>query len=195
MSSRSSSDVSALILAGGKATRFGGIAKHELVVDGRTIFERQVSVLAPRVAEILVSSPRDIDGYRTVRDEHQGIGPLAGIAAGLAACTTPWLLVVAGDMPFITGALVDQLIARARASVDPHASDSVDAVGIRIDGLPEPLVCVLHTRALPILERRIAGADYKASRLLTDENLRVDWIDDADRKAVRNVNSPEDLGR
>ncbi len=195
MSSRSSSDVSALILAGGKATRFGGIAKHELVVDGRTIFERQVSVLAPRVAEILVSSPRDIDGYRTVRDEHQGIGPLAGIAAGLAACRTPWLLVVAGDMPFITGALVDQLIARARASVDPHASDSVDAVGIRIDGLPEPLVCVLHTRALPILERRIAGADYKASRLLTDENLRVDWIDDADRKAVRNVNSPEDLGR
>ncbi|HEY5923424.1 MAG TPA: molybdenum cofactor guanylyltransferase [Kofleriaceae bacterium] len=187
-------DVSALILAGGKATRFGGAAKHELLVDGQTIFSRQVAVLDSRVAEILVSSPRDIAGYRTVRDSVDGIGPLAGIAAGLAACRTAWLLVVAGDMPHITGALVDQLIARALASHDPHAADSVDAVGIRIDGLPEPLLCVLHTRTLPIVERRIAGADYKASRLLTDEKLRVDWIEDADRGAVRNVNSPEDLG-
>ena len=76
--------VSALILAGGKATRFGGAAKHQLVVDGETIFARQVRVLAPRVAEILVSGPT-IEGYRTVRDVVEGAGPLAGIAAGLAA--------------------------------------------------------------------------------------------------------------
>ena len=194
-SNHSSSDVSALILAGGKATRFGGIAKHELLVDGQTIFSRQVSVLAPRVAEILVSSPRAVDGYRTVQDARDGVGPLAGIAAGLAACRTPWLLVIAGDMPYITGAVVDQLIDRARASVDPHAADSVDAVGIRIDGLPEPLVCVLHTRALVTVERRIAESDFKASRLLTDANMRVDWIEDVDRTALRNVNAPEDLGR
>ena len=187
--------VSALILAGGQATRFGGIAKHELVVDGETIFARQVRVIRPRVAEILVSSPRDIEGYRTLRDSISGVGPLAGIAAGLAACKTPWLLVVAGDMPFISEALVAQLIDRAHASFDPHAADSVDAVGIRIDGLPEPLVCVLHTRILPTVERRIAAGDYKASRLLTDEKLRVDWIEDADRQALRNVNSPEDLRR
>lgn len=187
-------DISALILAGGRATRLGGVVKHELVVDGQTIFARQVAVLAPRVAEILVSSPRDVAGYRTIRDVHEGIGPLAGIAAGLAACRTPWLLVVAGDMPFITGALIDRLIDRARASIDPHAADSVDAIGIRIDGLPEPLLCVLHTRTLPIVERRIAARDYKASRFLTDEELRIDWIEDADRAALRNVNTPEDLG-
>jgi molybdenum cofactor guanylyltransferase len=187
--------VSALILAGGKATRFGGVAKHELVVDGETIFARQVRVLAPRVAEVLVSSSRDIAGYRTLRDPIESIGPLAGIAAGLAACTTPWLLVVAGDMPYISESLVDHMIDRAYASIDPHAADSVDAVGIRIDGLPEPLVCVLHTRILPFVERRIAAGDYKASRLLTNDNLRVDWIDDADRQALRNVNSPEDLRR
>ena len=187
--------VSALILAGGKATRFGGVAKHELVVDGETIFARQVRVLAPRVAEILVSSPRDIAGYRTLRDAAADVGPLAGIAAGLAACTTPWLVVLAGDMPYITATLIDQLITRAHASVDPRAADSVDAVGIRIDGLPEPLVCVLHTRILPTVERRIAAGEFKASKLLTDDNLRVDWIDDADREALRNVNSPEDLRR
>lgn len=192
MSRRSSNDVSALILAGGKATRLGGVAKHELVVDGQTIFARQVSVLEPRVMEILVSSPRDIDGYRTVRDSVEGVGPLAGIAAGLAACRTSWLLVVAGDMPHITGELVDRMISTAVASYDPHAADSLDAVGIRCNGLPEPLLCVLHTRMLATVERRIAARDFKASRLLTEE-LRVHWIEDADPGALRNVNSPEDL--
>jgi molybdopterin-guanine dinucleotide biosynthesis protein A len=184
MSRRSSSDVSALILAGGKATRFSGVAKHELVVDGETIFERQVRVLAPRVAEILVSAPRPFDGYRTVRDAAEGVGPLAGIAAGLAACTTSWLLVVAGDMPYVTGELIDQLIA---------AADAVDAVGIRIDGLPEPLLCVLHVRVRETVERRIAAGDFKASRLLTDSDLRVHWLEDIDRAAVRNINAPADL--
>jgi molybdopterin-guanine dinucleotide biosynthesis protein A len=186
-------DVSALILAGGKATRFGGVAKHELVVGGQTIFARQVAILSPRVSEILVSSVQDVPGHRTVRDTVQGVGPLAGIAAGLAACRTEWLLVIAGDMPHITGALIDRMIGIAVGSVDPRAHDSLDAVGIRIDGLPEPLVCVLHERVLPIVERRIAAREYKASRLLTDE-LRVHWIDDVDRDWVRNVNSPEDLG-
>jgi molybdopterin-guanine dinucleotide biosynthesis protein A len=187
-------DVSALILAGGKATRFGGIAKHELIVEGQTIFDRQVSVLKQRVAEILVSSPRDMPGYKTVRDAVPDVGPLAGIAAGLAACATPWLLVVAGDMPHITAALIDRMIERAHASVDPHAADSVDAVAIRANGLPEPLLAILHTRALPIVERRIARGDFKASRLLTDDAMRVDWLDDVDPAALRNINSPEDLG-
>jgi molybdopterin-guanine dinucleotide biosynthesis protein A len=186
-------DVSALILAGGKATRLGGIAKHLLVVDGETILARQTRVLAPRVAEILVSAHDDVPGFSTVRDAVAGAGPLAGIAAGLAACPTPWLLVVAGDMPHVTGALVDHLIAATRDSVDPHAADALDAVGLRVGGLPEPLVCVLHARVLPVVERRLAAGRYKVSGLLTEEGLRVRWLTDADPAALRNVNSPEDL--
>jgi molybdenum cofactor guanylyltransferase len=178
--------VSALILAGGRATRLGGVAKHELVIGGATIFARQVRVLAPRVAEILVSSPRDIAGYRTVRDHHAGAGPLAGIAAGLAACTTDWLLVIAGDMPHLDGALLDRML-------ELRAVDAVDAVGVRVAGLPEPLLCILHRRVLAVVERRVCAGRYKASGLLTDEGLTVTWIDDADPAALRNVNSPEDL--
>lgn len=173
--------ISALILAGGKATRLGGIAKHEIVVGGETIFARQVRVLAPRVAEIIVSGAT-VSGFRTVYDAVEGSGPLAGIAAGLAACRTDWLLVVAGDMPFIDGALIDTMVAAAQD----------DAVGVRCRGLPEPLLCVLHRRVLPVLERRIAAGRFKASGLLTDEGLRVTWAD-ADPEAVRNLNSPEDL--
>jgi molybdopterin-guanine dinucleotide biosynthesis protein A len=178
-------EVSALVLAGGKATRFGGVAKHLLVVDGETIFERQIRVLSPRVAEILVSSPTDIAGYRTVRDSVMGAGPLAGIAAGLAAALTPWLLVVAGDMPHLDGEMIDHMIA-----LTPY---DTDAVGVRVGDLPEPLLCLLHTRVLPTVEHRLASRRFKASGLLTHEGLRVRWLDDADPRSFRNVNSPEDL--
>lgn len=181
-------DVSALILAGGKATRLGGVDKRALVVEGRTIFERQVDVLRDAVAEILVSSPRLITGFRTVRDAMEDAGPLAGIAAGLAAARTPWLLVLAGDMPYVTRELVERLLSRTR--------DQIDAVGIRIDKLPEPLACLLRVSACTqIVQARLAARVLKASLLLTDAELRVDWLDDVPRRALFNVNKPEDVGK
>ena len=185
MAQSPSTDVAALILAGGKATRLGGIAKHELVIEGATILARQVAILSPRVAEIIVSSPTDIAGYRTVHDSIAGAGPVAGIAAGLAATAQPWLLVIAGDMPYLTSELIDGLIA-ARGL-------ELDAVGIRIGELAEPLCCMLHVRCLAVVERRLAARRFKASGLLTDEGLRVRWLTDADPAALRNLNSPADL--
>lgn len=202
-------DVSALILAGGKASRMGGVDKRELVVDGRTIFARQCEVLAPLVAEIIVSAPRDIAGYRTVADAIAGAGPLAGIAAGLAAATTPWLLVIAGDMPFVSTALIDLMLgatrdepARAGGAASAARANEIDAVGVRIGELPEPLLCVLHARARDAVERRLASRRFKASGLLTDEALRVAWIEesalraiDPELRALFNVNRPDDLAR
>lgn len=177
--------ISALILAGGKATRLGGIAKHLIVVEGETIFARQVRVLAPRVSEILVSGA-EVSGYQTVRDAVGGAGPLAGIASGLAACQTDWLLVVAGDMPFVSGELIDAMLARTEMGTPD------DAVGVRSRGLPEPLLSLLHRRVLPVVEGRLTAGRFKASGLLTDEGLAVAWVDAAP-ETVRNVNSPEDL--
>ncbi len=185
--------VTALILAGGKATRLGGIDKRELVVDGATIFERQIAVLAPCVAEILVSSPRPIAGYRTVADTVPDAGPLAGIAAGLAATATPWLLVVAGDMPHLSPALVATLLA--------IPVPEPDAVGVRVGALYEPLLCVLRVAvARPIAAARLASGRFAAQRLLTDGELVVHWLDesrlraiDPELKFLTNVNRPEDL--
>lgn len=186
--------VSALILAGGRATRLGGIDKRLIEIDGRTIFDRQVTVLAPLVSEVLVSAPSPIAGFRTVADASENIGPLAGIAAGVGACVTAWLVVVAGDMPYLTAPVIDALLTRC--------SDEVDAIGIRIDDLIEPLLCVLRCRPCrPVIERRIAASDYKASRLLEDPALRVTWLANHDlavadrdwRRALFNVNSPAQL--
>ena len=179
-----SADVTALILAGGKATRLGGVDKREVVVEGRTIFARQTEVLAG--LPLLVSSPRDIAGHDTVRDTVEDGGPLAGIAAGLAAARTAWLLVLAGDMPFITRDVIDRLLARA--------ADDIDAVGVRTAGLPEPLVCVLRVSVyLPIVQDRLARRALKASRLLTEGAARVAWLDEKDARPFANINAPADL--
>ena len=187
--------ITALILAGGKATRMGGVDKRELVIEGRTIFERQVEALAPCVVEIIVSSPRPIAGYRSVRDAVAGAGPLAGIAAGLAAAATPWLFVIAGDMPYVHRAFVELVVSRAE--------DGCDAVGIRIGGLAEPLCTVMRVAAWrEVVARRLAAGRLKASSLLTDESLRVRWIEEDELRAVdphlralHNVNAPEDMSR
>lgn len=181
--------ITALILAGGRATRMGGVDKSALVVDGETIFARQVRLLAPRVTEIVVatnSGSPQFAGYRTVRDAVEGAGPLAGVGAGLAACTTPWLLVLAGDMPDLSGALIDRLIAAT--------ADARDAVGIRIGALPEPLVSALRVAAAkPVVDAMLAEGVRKASALLTDRGLLTTWIDDIDPAVVRNINTPDDL--
>lgn len=182
--------VSALILAGGKATRFGGRAKHAIEIDGETIFARQVRVLAPRVGEILVSAQTEIAGYRTVRDadEAAGAGPLAGIAAGLAACATEWLLVVACDMPRLTGDVIDALLA-----LRAPENSAIDAICARIGGRPEPLLSVLHARARTVVEHRLTAGRLRASELFTAGELRVAYLDDPDPRALVNINSPEDL--
>jgi molybdopterin-guanine dinucleotide biosynthesis protein A len=177
-------DVAALILAGGKATRLGGVDKRELVIEGRTIFERQLEALPG--LELLVSSPHDIPGHRTVRDAIPDGGPLAGIAAGLAAARTTWLLVLAGDMPYITAAFIDRLLSRT--------ANDIDAVGVRLAGLPEPLVCLLRVSVyLPLVQARLERGDLKASRLLTEGEGRVAWLDEHDARAFFNVNVPTDL--
>lgn len=186
-------DVTALILAGGKATRLGGVDKHALVVEGETILARQAAALRPCVADILVSSGRDIAGFRTVADAIPDLGPLGGIAAGLAATATTWLFVVAGDMPHIHRALIERVLS--------HADREADAVGIRIGGLPEPLCTALRVDVWrPLVAARIAARRLKASSLLTDEEVRVRWMEEAEvrdidptLRALHNVNVPGDL--
>lgn len=186
-------DVTALILAGGKATRLGGIDKTQILVDGRTIFERQVEALAPCVAEIIVSSRTALAGFRNVIDTVADAGPLAGIAAGLAAATTPWLFVLAGDMPYVHRAFIETMLSCADAECD--------AVGIRIGALPEPLCTVMRTAAWrPIVDARLAARRLKVASLLLDHTARIRWVDEATLRAIdptlralHNVNAPTDL--
>lgn len=172
----------------------GGAAKPLLVVDGATILDRQRAMLAPRVHEIVVAlaapGPLAAVGLRAIYDRVPDAGPLAGIAAALAAIDTPWLLAIAGDMPAIAPAVIDRLIARA---VEPF-----DAVAPRIGGWPEPLCALWHRRTLPALDARLARGACKVAAAL--EDLQVAWLDEPELRGLdpslasfRNLNRPDEL--
>src|SRR5215204_553972 len=107
--------VSAAILAGGRATRFGGRDKSALVVGGRSILDRQVEELAQVADDVMLvvgeEAPSPRSDLRLVRDRVSGYGPLGGLDAALAAARHDALLVVACDMPFITARLLGHLLA------------------------------------------------------------------------------------
>ena len=65
------SDVTAVILAGGKAQREGGVIPSLTPVDGTIVIERQIAVLKPKVAdiEIAVSAPAPWARVQTIQDD------------------------------------------------------------------------------------------------------------------------------
>src|SRR5690349_13843512 len=104
----------AAILAGGRASRFGGRDKGALLVDGRPILDRQIAELAAVVGldRVLVVGVAPRAGVRVVDDLVPGLGPLGGIHTALTLATEPKdaaadaVFVAACDMPFVTAPLV-----------------------------------------------------------------------------------------
>lgn len=93
----------AVILAGGSGSRLGGASKADLELDGQRLLDR-VLVAVADAQEIAVVGDVDVpDGvHRTVEDPPRG-GPVAGLAAGLAALeaagsTAEWTLLASCDL-------------------------------------------------------------------------------------------------
>ncbi|HWD83483.1 MAG TPA: NTP transferase domain-containing protein [Kribbella sp.] len=104
----------AVVLAGGGSTRFGGVDKAMLVLDGMSLLDRVLTATAGAAETVVVGAERT--AYRPVRwtlEEPPAGGPVAGLAAGLAYGTAPVVVVVSCDLPWITaediGALVNGL--------------------------------------------------------------------------------------
>lgn len=132
----------ALLLCGGAGSRLGGVDKPLQLLAGRPLIERVLERIAPQAGEILISANRSFEQYaayglRVIDDgEHADCGPLAGIAAGLAAATSDALLCVPGDAPL----LPDDLASRLDAARHRHGA----LIAHADDGLgPQPLCCLL----------------------------------------------------
>src|SRR5258708_39599236 len=93
-------DITGLVLAGGQGSRMDGEDKGLVLLDGQPMIERVIARLRPQVGEVIISANRNREryatlGYRVVPDllaNYQG--PLAGMASGLEAATTPYMVTV-----------------------------------------------------------------------------------------------------
>lgn len=128
----------AIVLAGGESQRMGGVAKTALEVGGIAILTRVTAALS-RAGQVIVvgdSAPGTRADVRT-REEPPGGGPVAALAAGLRYVHAPVVLTLAGDLPFLTEAAVETLVAELRGDV--RRSVAVDGTG------REQLLCAAWT--------------------------------------------------
>ena len=130
------------VLAGGQGTRLGGCAKAWIVRDGMTQVERLVRRFDRDVAHVLVSANRDAVrfeslGLTVVADRVPDQGPLGGLEALAAACTTPWLLTVPVDLVFVNDCLVSTLSSAGKTGASVEDEDG-----------PQPLVALWNVAAL-----------------------------------------------
>lgn len=150
--------VTGLILAGGEGRRVGGADKGLLDFRGRPLIAHALERLAPQVDGVLISANRNLETYRAfgcpvLTDEStERQGPLAGIAAGLRACATPWLAVVPCDCPHFPTDLVDRLMAGKGAA---PVAVAVTAAG------PQPTFMLCRRDLLPALETALAAGERK----------------------------------
>jgi|SRR6187399_2412380 len=114
-------DVTAAILAGGEGARVGGQDKGLLPLAGENLIARASNAMRAQAGTLLICANRHEQVYAAfgavVGDALPGYrGPLAGIAAALATCTTPWLLTVPVDCPGPPVELGSRLLASAITS-------------------------------------------------------------------------------
>jgi molybdopterin-guanine dinucleotide biosynthesis protein A len=108
-------DVSVIVLAGGRSSRFGRDKLAE-PVDGRPLLHHAIDAVRPIAAEIIVvaapgASPALPPDVTLVHDAVAFVGPLAGLLAGLAAARSPTVLVVGGDMPALSVPVLGSMVA------------------------------------------------------------------------------------
>lgn len=184
------SRVSGAILAGGRARRLGGVCKPLLEVGGRRIVDRVREVLVPLCDEVVLVGDAALlgdVGLRVVPDRRPGLGPLAGLEAALEETAGDALLLVGGDMPLIERSLLERLLV-----ADPGAA----AVCFAGEQGSEPL-CARYSRALlPAVRARLDSGELALHRLLDGVGaLRLSLASPAERLALSNVNTPEELDR
>jgi len=162
----------AVILAGGRASRLGGVAKPLVEVGGRTLLDAALSAAAGAREVVVVGEVPVPAGVLQVVEDPPRSGPAAGLAAGVRALSeeAPWTLVLASDVPGVEQA-VPTLVASAEDDLDSDGVCFHDESGHpqwmlglyrsprlrgRIEGV-ESTDLSLRRLLAPLLVRTIAG--------------------------------------
>jgi molybdopterin-guanine dinucleotide biosynthesis protein A len=190
----------AFILAGGVSSRMGR-AKHRLDFSGEQLILRTIHVVEPLVKRVTVvgaaegSWPADVqavlDGNFGVREETgRSKGPLIGIATALSHSESPWNLILACDLPYLSRDWLCWLLARAQKS------QSEIVVPKTTHGL-EPLAAVYRRECAKPTAQLLLNGLHRATDALSQ--FVIETVDEAEWREIdpkghvlKNMNTPAD---
>jgi molybdopterin-guanine dinucleotide biosynthesis protein A len=193
--------VSAAILAGGLARRLGGADKAALVLGRARIIDRQLAALSAVADDIRIvaNDPARYAGLpiRVITDAIAGAGALGGIYSALLDAVYDRVLILACDLPFVTPALLQRLVAESRGPQE--IEEETDAVVPRSARGLEPLCALYFKRAARAARARIERGELKVVGLLADLRVRElgpEALAPYDEGSLfENVNTPHDYAR
>jgi len=189
-----SSDVTAVVLAGGNSTRMKS-NKALLPLDGERFIERIFRQLSAIFREtLLVTNNPELYRFipcRKVPDIYPGMGALAGVHAGLRSSKTSHIFAVACDMPYLNQEVIRYLVSRINGQ---------DVIIPESDGGLEPLHAVYGRGAIPVIEEALSRGNKKivdcCKRLKTTVIAREEIGSlDPEFLSFRNINTPEEYFR
>lgn len=213
-----SSDITGLVLAGGRGSRMGGVDKGLQAYCDLPLAQHALQRLAPQVGPLLLNANRNQEVYRSwdvrvvIDTEPDYAGPLAGFLTGLQHCTTAWLLAIPCDTPRFPTDLAARLTAAASAGAAPlavvHAHDadaltaiSPSAIATKTEASDamqlraQPAFCLIHRSLLESLQRFVIEGGRKIDRWTALHPLAVARFDQPgdDPLAFANANTLQEL--
>jgi molybdopterin-guanine dinucleotide biosynthesis protein A len=182
------------ILAGGRGSRLGGVDKAGLDLAGRPLLEHVLAAVGPLASQTLIVANDDrfdADPRLTVvRDPEPHAGVLPALLAALDVATSPLMLLVACDMPFVNRDVVRYLatLAPGHDVVMPY----VDSIAQPMHAIyrVDPCRAAVRTALEAGRRRMIAFLDDVDTRAVDEAEVRK--LDPALRTFF-NVNTPEEL--
>ncbi len=191
MSPPTPEQITGLVLAGGLGRRMGGVDKGLSRLDDEPLVAHIIRRLAPQVGPLIINANQNQSiyagfGHPVVGDRIEGYaGPLAGLEAGLAACTTPYLVTAPCDSPFLPADLVSRL-------AETLAAHKASIAVARTGGQLHPVFSLIRTDELPELQAFINAGGRRMEAWLK----RLCWVpcpfDDCP-DAFANINTPDEL--
>ena len=188
-------DCTGALVAGGRATRLGGVAKGLLLLDGEPLAARSLQLFERLFAATLVvaNDPRPYAalGAAVVPDILPGKGAPGGLHAALAGARTGWVFTAGCDMPFMEERPIRFLAGLRQAA---------PAVAVVWKERLEPLHAFWSRSCLPTVERMLRAGDPSMWRIATAVGARFvseeEWRSvDPEGRSFENANTPEDLER
>ena len=153
--------ITAVILAGGRGSRMGGIDKGLQNFNGVPLALHALLRIGPQVGEVMINANRNLSAYESfgvsVWTDNSTMGnyagPLAGFMTGLERCETPYMLTVPCDTPLFPHDLVTRM---ANAFVEHNADFAMVAAAEEnangdIEFRPQPVFCLMRTAMLESL--------------------------------------------
>jgi molybdopterin-guanine dinucleotide biosynthesis protein A len=191
-------DVTAIVLAGGRSTRFGS-DKLAADVDGSTVLDRAIDAVAVVASDVLVvGAAHEIANARVIADPEPFGGPLQALAGALAETTTSTAIVVAGDMPSLVPEVLGLLVGAlgAETSVDAAVlTDPRDAARRQ----PVPLAIRVEparTAAAAALDAGDRSLVRHLGRLTVEEVPVERWLPlDPEARTLVDIDLPADIDR